>query len=311
MAEPLTIRVVAQLGPDELPAVRTLIDVAREHDGVEAIGEHKFLRVSAGGASGVKALLAYEGTRLAGYANVETFPVAEASRLAAEMVVHPDARGRGVASRMLEEIIAEARRLEVDRVDMWAYRQLPGTRKLAAKFGFEEMRTLLEVKMPLPDSLPEAPLPDGVELRAFVPGRDDAEWLALNNQVFATHPEQGNWDEADLAARLTQPWFAAQDFLVAFAEGRMVAYNWLKLDFETKEGEIYVIGVDANFRRRHFGRSLSIRGLDHMRKRGMTHAAAYVDAENANALAMYYSLGFELDHSDLCYSKPLKERRPV
>src|SRR5579883_370391 len=136
MAEPLAIRVVAQLGPDELPAVRTLIDVAREHDGVEAIGEHKFLRVSAGGAGGVKALLAYDGQRLVGYANVEKFPVADASRLAAEMVVHPDARGRGVATRMLEEIVAEARRLDVDRVDMWAYRQLSGTRELAAKFGF-------------------------------------------------------------------------------------------------------------------------------------------------------------------------------
>ncbi|HEU0169143.1 MAG TPA: mycothiol synthase, partial [Chloroflexota bacterium] len=261
MAQPLTIRVIAQLGAEELPAVRTLIDVAREHDGVEAIGEHKFLRVSVGGASGVQALLAYEGQRLVGYANVEHFPVAEASRLAAEMVVHPDARGHGVASRMLEEVIAQARRLDVDRVDMWAYRQLSGTRELAAKFGFEEMRTLLEVKMPLPNTLPEAPLPDGVELRAFVPGKDDAEWLTLNNAVFATHPEQGNWDEADLAARLTQPWFAAQDFLVAFAEGRMVAYNWLKLDFATQEGEIYVIGVDANFRRRHFGRALSVRGL--------------------------------------------------
>ena len=38
----------------------------------------------------------------------------------------------------------------------------------------------------------------------------------------------------------------------------------------------------------------------------MSDATAYVDAENSGALAMYYALGFKLDHTDLCYSKPLK-----
>lgn len=308
----LHVRTVAQLGPDELPQVRTLLDLARRHDGAEAIGEHKFLRVSsATAAPGVTAILAYDEDRLAGYANVEQFPIAGGRRLSAEMVVHPDCRRRGVASLMLETIVAEARKANLDRVDIWAYHQLSGTRELAAKFGFEPSRTLLEIRQSLPDSFPEAPLPEGVELRAFRPGQDDAEWLALNNLVFASHPEQGNLDGQDLAARLEQPWFQAQDFLVASKGSRIVAYNWLKLEPERKNGEIYVIGVHPDERRKHFGRSLTILGLKHMRERGMNTASAYVDAENSGALAMYYSLGFQLDHADLCYSKYLKDRPPA
>jgi mycothiol synthase len=301
------VETVTQLGSAVLPQVRALLDVAREHDGVESIGEHKFLRVSSGtNASGVKAILAYDGQRLVGYANVELFPIASGCRLSAEMVVHPEARRRGMASAMLTTIVKEAQSQDLDRVDIWAYHQLSGTRELAAKFGFEPSRTLLEIRMRLPDAFPDAPLPPGVELRGFRPGQDDAEWLALNNLVFESHPEQGSWDSKDLAVRLRQPWFDAQDFLVATNDGRLVAYNWLKLDHAALEGEIYVIGVHPEERRRHFGQSLTILGLAHMVRRGMRDASAYVDASNSGALAMYYALGFGLDHSDLCYSKPLK-----
>jgi mycothiol synthase len=301
------VRVATQLTAEEVPRVRALIDAAREHDGVSAIGEHKFLRVSSGAeVPGVTALLAYHGGKLVGYANTEQFPIAGGRRLSAEIVVDPGWRRHGTASALLEEVLREARQQAVDRVDIWAYRQLSGTRELAAKFGFQPSRALLEIRTALPEQFPEAPLPEGVALRAFLPERDSAEWLALNNLVFASHPEQGAWDDADLAARLEQPWFDARDFLVAERQGRLVAYNWLKLDHASKEGEIYVIGVHPAERRRHFGRSLTVLGLRHMRQRGMEQATAYVDAENSNALAMYYSLGFSLDHTDLCYSKALR-----
>lgn len=305
----LRLEVARHIPAGELPRVRELLEEARRHDGVSAIGEHKFLRVSSAAASGVRAMLAYQDQRLVGYANMERFPIDEGGRLSAELVVHPDARHQGIASRMLEEIVAEARREELDRVDIWAYRQLSGSRELAAKFGFTPSRTLLEIRMTLPEALPPAPLPPDVKLRAFQPGQDDAAWLKLNNLVFANHPEQGAWDASDLAARLQQPWFDPLDFLVAVDRGGLVAYNWLKLEHAERNGEIYVIGVHPDQRRRHFGKALTILGLEHMRQRGMRTGSAYVDALNSVALALYYSLGFGLDHTDLCYSKQLKDDR--
>src|SRR5438105_13414703 len=110
------IEIVPRLTADDLPRVHSLIDLAREQDGVDAIGEHKFLRVSSGEtAPGVKAVLAYDGDRLVGYANAELFPIKDGCRLSAEMVVHPDARRHGIASAMLEAIIKEAQAHEMDR----------------------------------------------------------------------------------------------------------------------------------------------------------------------------------------------------
>ncbi len=252
------------------------------------------------------ALLAYDDDNLVGYGNVERFADIEGQRLAAELVVHPEHRGHGFGSKMLEEALRLARSYGVARMDVWAYRGRPGSAELARRFGFSVSRELFEIGMPLPDTLPSVALPEGIELRGFRPGKDDAEWLALNNLVFAGHPEQGNWDIADLAARLDQGWFKAEDFLVAVELGKLVAYNWLKLDEEARDGEIYVIGVHPSLRGIHFGRSLTILGLQHMKERGMIEASAFVDAENKGALSLYQSLGFTVRHTDLLYSKLLK-----
>jgi mycothiol synthase len=305
------VTIVPHLPANDVSRVRDLIDTAADHDGASAIGEHKFLRVSAAQqGGGCMAVLAEEGDRLVGYANAETFPIDGGCRLAAELVVRPDARRRGTGSAMVAAILERARNTyRADRVDAWAYYHLPGSRELAAKFGFHPSRTLLHIRMSLPEAFPEAALPDAVRLRAFQPGRDEAEWLALNNLVFAGHPEQGAWDLADVQARLQQPWFNPEDFLVATQAGRMIGYHWLKLDHASRKGEIYVIGVHPDQQRRHFGRALTIAGLQHMRERGMREATAYVDQENRGALAMYESLGFRADRTDLCYSKPLKDEQ--
>ncbi|MHB8621252.1 MAG: mycothiol synthase, partial [Chloroflexota bacterium] len=250
---------------------------------------------------------AYDAEHLVGYANVQRFPSNDGGRLSAEMVVHPEARRQGVASLMLEAAINMARNQHLSRVDIWAYRQMSGTRELARTFGFHLSRTLLELRMTIPARMPEAPRPDGVELRSFLPGKDDAEWLELNNHVFSGHPEQGNWDPGDLAARLKQTWFDPADFIVGTRGGRLVAYNWLKLDHQSFSGEIYVIGIHPDLRHAHFGHSLTIIGLEHMQRRGMRDASAYVDALNSRALSLYYDLGFTVDHADVCYSKPLEE----
>ena len=159
--------------------------------------------------------------------------------------------------------------------------------------------------MPLARSYPAVTLPEGLVVRPYRPGLDDASWLELNSTVFADHPEQGNWDETDLQARLNQEWFREQDFLVVERGGSIVAYNWLKLDESAASGEIYVIGVDSSLRSHGMGRALTVLGLKHMLERGMTQATCYVDGTNGKAVAMYYSLGFVIHHADLCYSRAL------
>jgi mycothiol synthase len=98
---------------------------------------------------------------------------------------------------------------------------------------------------------------------------------------------------ADLQHREAEPWFDADDFLIARDEdGRMIGYNWLKIEGDL--GEVYVVGVDAPGR--GLGRSLMQAGLERMRERGCTTAALYVEADNVPAVKLYRSLGFT-DHT--------------
>ena len=108
---------------------------------------------------------------------------------------------------------------------------------------------------------------------------------------------------------MAQPWFLAEDFLVAEADGQMVGFNWLKrvpeAPPERPEGEIYIIGVDDSQRGRGLGRALAVLGLHHLRERGMRVCTLYVEADNVPALKLYGALGFTVRHTHRCYSLPL------
>jgi mycothiol synthase len=204
-----------------------------------------------------------------------------------EFVVDPEWRGTGVGSSMLTEILANA----PPGLLAWAHGDHPAARALAARFAFDRVRTLLQLRMPLAPSAGTAPRPAGIT--AFTPGVDDAEWVELNARVFASHPEQGRITVEDLRARQSEPWFDAGDFLLARDDaGRMLGYNWLKID--ANHGEIYVVGVGEPGR--GLGRSLMLAGLDRMRERGVRTASLYVEGDNERAVSLYRSLGFT-DHA--------------
>jgi mycothiol synthase len=162
--------------------------------------------------------------------------------------------------------------------------------------GLVLTRTLLQMRRSLPvppgDRGPSgAPVP----LRAFRPGVDDDAWLAVNNRAFAWHPEQSGWTGAELAERMTEPWFRADGFLVHDGPaGAIDGFCWTKIhaDHDPPLGEIYVIGVDPDAHGRGLGRALTLGGLDWLADHGLTIGMLYVEADNDAAVGLYRDLGF-------------------
>ncbi len=309
-----------RLDPATVAEVTALCSAAADADGVFPLSEHVVLHLRHGGEGLDRHLLARDDDGvLTGYGHLDpTDAVAGAS---AELVVHPAHRGHGVGRALVTTALDVTEQTSPGgRLRLWAHGDHPAARALAASLGFEQTRTLLQMRRSLLAPLPVPALPPGVRLRTFRPGADDEEWLALNAAAFAGHPEQGAWTSADLKARLAESWFDADGFLVAVevdgdVTARMVGFHWTKVhggqvhgegaDRHAHEpiGEVYVVGVAPWAQGRRLGTSLTVAGLRWLRSRGLAQAMLYVDGDNAPALATYTSLGFSRWDTDVMFSR--------
>ncbi|HEU5156871.1 MAG TPA: mycothiol synthase [Streptosporangiaceae bacterium] len=323
MSEPMVVA-RDRLSADEIAQVLALVEAAAAADGVHPLAEQTMLALRAGGP----ALLAFPsgaagpgaagsdaagpgaaGDALAGYAYRDDG--------AAEFVVHPEHRRRGVG-RALARALREP---GGGWPRVWAHGDLPAAGALAASLGWSRLRTLWQLRRPLADPIPDAPPPAGVRIRTFEPGRDEAAWLELNRRAFATHPEQGRWTIDDLMAREREPWFDPAGFFLAEEDvpapaedaatdeaaapgraSRLIGFHWTKVHGDGL-GEVYVVGVDPAARGRGLGRVLTVAGLGHLRAIGLLSAMLYVDDENLAAVRMYESLGFVRWSADVMYGE--------
>ncbi|MET8305962.1 mycothiol synthase [Micromonospora sp. NPDC005173] len=293
-AEPTSDQVTRtdRLAPAEIADVLALSRSAGDTDGADPLDEHVLLRLRDPGAPAVHLIARADDGTLTGYAHLDTTdPV---GGIGVELVVHPAYRRRGTGRALVRGVLASA----TGPLRAWAHGDHPSAAALAVDLGFTRVRVLWQLRRPLAAPLPEPRLDDGVVLRAFRPGADDAAWLALNARAFAEHPEQGRWTSDDLRVRLAEPWFDPAGFLLAeeTATGRLLGFHWTKVHERpgsARIGEVYVLGVEPTAHGGGLGRALTTAGLAYLRdRRGLDRVMLYVDDSNTGAVALYERLGF-------------------
>ncbi|MGW6060637.1 mycothiol synthase [Streptomyces sp. NPDC055189] len=290
------IDTVAALTSDQADAVLGLITEAARTDGQQAVSEQGRLQLRGGARDGVRHLLLTVGSELIGYAQLEDTDPIEAP--AAELVVHPAHRGRGHGRALGTALLGESGR----RLRIWAHGGHSAARHLAQVLGLTLFRELRQMRRSLGDlDLPEPVLPEGVSVRAFVPGQDDAAWLAVNADAFAHHPEQGSLTQRDLDDRKAEPWFDPAGFFLAEKDGELVGFHWTKVHADEGLGEVYVLGVRSGAQGGGLGKALTTIGLNHLAQAGLPTAMLYVDADNKAAVSVYERLGFITHETDLMY----------
>ena len=123
----------------------------------------------------------------------------------AELAVHPQHRRGGVGTRSSTRCWNARPGRHLPRVRprlrLWAHGELPGAVALAERLGLHPGADARgRCAAACSPRCADPTFPDGVRVRPFVVGADEAEFLRVNNAAFDWHPEQGGWDVAQVKA---------------------------------------------------------------------------------------------------------------
>ncbi len=286
-------------------AARALMARAEEHDGLSPVSDQAMLAV----AQGQRTLLIFAEPGTDGITDdgIDADGIVAAGIVGdgeVDLVVRPDARGRGIGGAALELLLAEA----PGELLAWAHGENPAAEALLAHAGFAPVRLLFRMALD-PARLPadgRDPLglrpPEGFTLRVFRSGNaaDVDAWVAVNAAAFATHPEQGRMTADDVRLVTEEPWFDPDDlFLLAGPSGALAGSTWVKTiagePGEAPECELYAVGVHPEYAGHGLGRFLLDVTLARMAEHRPNRVTLYVDGDNERAVELYRRAGFTVD----------------
>ena len=290
----------ATLNSDEQQQIRELIAAATEFDLVAPVGEQVLRELT---THRTEHLLSADGDKVLGYLHLAAGN--DDGPGMAELVVHPQARQRGIGAAMIRAALSRTH--GVNR--FWAHGTREPAQATASALGLVPVRELVQMRRSLRDVDEPAPS-DGVRIRTYAGSADDAELLRVNNAAFATHPEQGGWTAADLAELRAEPWFDPDGLFLAFDEqtNTLLGFHWTKVHPEKPGlGEVYVVGVDPTAQGSGLGGLVTAVGIAHLARRlaGAEEPTVmlYVESDNTAALRTYRRLGFNQYSVDTAYAR--------
>jgi mycothiol synthase len=235
-------------------------------------------------------------------------------------VLLPGWRRKGIGRAMLERVenrlkdIATAHPRETEKVFQVSVSQFqPGAAALLEHAGYRPARNFLEMVRPDLESLPDFPLPDGLEIRPVTPDQYRAIWDS------AQDAGQEEWGAAEPTEEAYQEWiddplFQPELWQVAWDQktgepvGHVLTYihHEENHQFDRKRGYTEGVGVSRAWRGRGLARALIGRSLRAQKAAGMSESALVVDSDNTSSAArLYESCGFQIVKCDTVYRKPL------
>jgi mycothiol synthase len=205
--------------------------------------------------------------------------------------VHPDVRRRGVGTAMLERLTDHVASIGFDRA--WASVDDDGSRAFAEHFGFEEVDREVEQVIALPAELPEAALPEGIDVvsiadrpellrSAYALARDDGYTdLAIDGDVVVTLDD---WlrDEATLPG----------GSFVALQGDSIVGFSGLMRHDNPGVAEDGLTVVTRDWRRRGLALALKRLELAWAAEQGFTEVITWTQRGNEGMRAVNERLGY-------------------
>ena len=248
--------------------------------------------------------------RIGAYA---TFENRSSGRYVADGYVHPDLRGRGLGSKLLDvtEERAEAQLgAEPDGIRVYLQNAtLVGdecTPNLYARRGYEANRYQFRMLAEL-DAEPDVPTADGVEIRLYrEPDERHAVYRTLQDS-FATGPyfHRSPFDEFESRV-FERHGFDPSLVWVAMDAGEVVGVNSCAWKQYGDWGWVGSLGVLPSHRGRGLGEALLRTAFAEFWRRGERRVALGVDADNPDATRLYERAGMRVFYTVVIYEKELR-----
>ena len=234
-------------------------------------------------------------------------------------VVHPDVRRRGLGTALMDWSLAHAR--------VRASREDPGTlvnvgtfcqdneighRALIATAGLQPVRRFFLMRRPTLTDLPDAPIPEGLEVREVTEDQHRVIFEA-ENEAFRDHWGHRELDDGDYIATYARSELDTSLWVVAWdgdeVAGVVQTWVWGEENerLGVKRGWLEHISVRRPWRRRGLATALTAASLVKLREAGLDEAMLGVDSQNENgALGLYERLGFSLYSRGAAYNRELR-----
>jgi mycothiol synthase len=232
--------------------------------------------------------------------------------------VDPDLRRRGLGTWLQRWSLALAReRSAVEDLDgpvaLGAFSEdtEAGHRALLTNAGFEPVRHFFLMRRDDLGDVPDAPLPDGLEIRTVTEAQRRTVFDA-ENEAFRDHWGHREMVDADYVKTFSRDGIDTDLWVVAW-DGDQVAgvvQNWIWAEenarLGVKRGWLEHISVRRPWRRRGLARAITAESLRRLHAAGLDDAMLGVDSENPNgALGLYEGLGFVEHSRAAAYRRPL------